>query len=223
MNLKADLTKGFTIQNIPSIKDEGRLGHTLVDTFVVESLELIPLSQDTKSVCTVTCLVGAITSRDRFFESGGVIFVDSTSVVHLCPHIFSADLGIINMNICLFIQQIANDKHGWSFPNITCILLECISKNSDLLSSDGVEHLCDNLSGKTILLVVVHGNNLVPVGSAFIQAVGFAQVDKVKNILLEAGSSKANRGLKESLSDTVIHTYSTANFRNISTSGLAQS
>lgn len=64
------------------------------------------------------------------------------------------------------------------------------------LSSQFLTVLCDRDSGAH-LLVLVHVDDSLPVGSNLGKVERLAQVDKVEDVLLEARSSEANRGLEE--------------------------
>merc|ERR1712232_934924 len=99
-------------------------------------------------------------SNDRFVQSGSVVVVDSTCVIHLDPHILTGNLGIVDVNSCTFLEQVPKNKHRWSLTDITSILLEGVSQHCNLLPSDGIEHLGDHLLRETLLLVVIHNNDL---------------------------------------------------------------
>ncbi len=56
------------------------------------------------------------------------------------------------------------------FTGVVGILLERKSPNRDLLVRDRVEHGANDSIGEALLLVVVHDDDLFPVGSYFAQA-----------------------------------------------------
>ena len=58
INFEANLLEGGLIKDIPSIEDEGGLGHLLVDALIVESLELVPLGEDGDGVGALTRVIG---------------------------------------------------------------------------------------------------------------------------------------------------------------------
>mmetsp|Transcript_7920 Transcript_7920/g.17017 ORF Transcript_7920/g.17017 Transcript_7920/m.17017 type:complete len:371 (+) Transcript_7920:434-1546(+) len=126
------------------------------------------------------------------------------------------------MDLGVFFDKIPDDEHGRSFSDVTGVLLECVSQNGNLLSRYRVEHGRDHLPRESLLLKVVHLNNLAPVIRTGLQSVGFAQVDEIQNIFLEARSSESHRGLQKALSDAGVHANRPANFGHVGTRNLAQ-
>mmetsp|Transcript_1737 Transcript_1737/g.4195 ORF Transcript_1737/g.4195 Transcript_1737/m.4195 type:complete len:222 (+) Transcript_1737:1007-1672(+) len=186
VHLESNLTQLGVIENVSSIEQKGRLGHGFVDTFIVQSLEFIPFRQNTHGVSLFTGRDGISRSHYIFLQSGCVVLVDVACVVQLGPHVLTFDFWIVDVNLGLFLEQISQDKHARCFTNISGILLEGISQQGNLFSRHGVEHLLDNLFRKALFLIIVHENDLIPIGGTFIKSVGLTKVDEIQNILLEA-------------------------------------
>mmetsp|Transcript_20212 Transcript_20212/g.28882 ORF Transcript_20212/g.28882 Transcript_20212/m.28882 type:complete len:220 (-) Transcript_20212:595-1254(-) len=150
------------------------------------------------------------------------LFTHTTSIIHFNPHILTTDLRIKDMNLGLFQNQIPYNKHGGCFTYIPRVLLEGISQDGNLFAGNSVEHTGYHLLSESLLLVIVHDDDLIPILGAFIQPISFTQVNQVENILLEARSSKANGGIEEPTSNTLINPHSTGYFTNIRPSRLTQ-
>mmetsp|Transcript_16648 Transcript_16648/g.24646 ORF Transcript_16648/g.24646 Transcript_16648/m.24646 type:complete len:220 (-) Transcript_16648:343-1002(-) len=146
----------------------------------------------------------------------------TTGIIHFNPHILTFDLRIKDMNLGLLQYQIPHNKHGGCLTYIPRVLLEGISQDGNLFAGDSVEHTGDHLFSESLLLVIIHYNDLIPILGAFMQPISFTQVDQVKNILLEARSSKPNGGIKETPSNTLINPHRTGNLINIRPSRLTQ-
>ena len=84
------------------------------------------------------------------------------------------------------------------------------------------EHLAHHLLREPLLLVVVHEDDLIPVRGALVEAVGFAEVDEVQNVLLEARAAESDGGLEEAATDPVVLADGAADLRHIGAGGLAQ-
>mmetsp|Transcript_222 Transcript_222/g.312 ORF Transcript_222/g.312 Transcript_222/m.312 type:complete len:339 (-) Transcript_222:385-1401(-) len=210
------------VHGVSTIEYEGRLCHRSENLLVVITLEFIPLSQNQNSVSSVASVIWISASGDSGIKLWSVLVINSASIAHLTPHIIACDLRVVDMELGLLLKQVAEDEHGRSLSNITCVLLESISKHSDLLSCDSVEHFGNDLLRESLLLVVVHEDDLVPVSGTLIQSISFAQVYKIKNILLEARPSKTDGGIQEFTSDTSILSDRTANFADISSGGFTE-
>lgn len=222
MDLEANLSKGVVVEDVPSVENEGRLGHGSIDLLIVIGLELVPLGQDGQGVRTVAGLVRVGARGDGILEAGGVVLVDATGVVHLDPHILALDLGVKDVNLGPLLEQIADNEHRWSLADVTGVLLEGISEDGHLLAGGGVEHLGHHLLREALLLVVVHEDDLVPVGGALVEAVGFAEVDEVEDVLLEAGTAETDGGLEEAAADAIVLADGAADLGHVGTGGLAE-
>ncbi len=88
------------------------------------------------------------------------------------------------------------ETHSHS-PGVTGVLLEGEPEDGESLAGDGVEHGAHDVVCEAVLLVVVHQHHLVPVLAHLLQAEGVADVHQVQDILLEARTAVAHRGLQE--------------------------
>mmetsp|Transcript_54691 Transcript_54691/g.132810 ORF Transcript_54691/g.132810 Transcript_54691/m.132810 type:complete len:249 (-) Transcript_54691:435-1181(-) len=222
MDLEANLPEGLVVQQQSAIVQEGRLFHVVVDAFVIQRFELVPFRQDTDRVRTLACLVRVRRRDDRIVESWGVVVVDIASVVHLDPHILPCHLWVVDVDLSTLLEEVPDDEHGRSLTDVAGVLLEGITQDGDLLTGNGVEHGRHDLHRKTLLLEVVHGNDLTPVLGTFVKTVRLAQVDQVQDVLLETRTSKPDGGHQEPFADTVVHTDGTADFRDVCTGRLTQ-
>ena len=82
-----------------------------------------------------------------------------------------------------------------AIPGIASVLLEGETQNADFLPRDGVEERVDDLLGEALLLVVVHGDHVPPVGGDLVQVQLLANVNQVKDVFLEAGAAEPDRSL----------------------------
>mmetsp|Transcript_17313 Transcript_17313/g.31981 ORF Transcript_17313/g.31981 Transcript_17313/m.31981 type:complete len:321 (-) Transcript_17313:629-1591(-) len=222
MHFKSNLSEFLVIQKKSSVEQKGGLGHGIVNLLVVICLELVPFGHDTNRVSSVASLVGVRGSDDCLVQSRSVGVIDAARVIHFNPHILPRYLRIVDMNLGVFLKEITNDKHGGSFSDVSSVLLEGVSQNRNLLSRDGVEHGRDDFLRESLLLKVVHGDDLTPVLGTSMQSVRFTQVDEIENVFLEARSSKSDRRLQEALSDAVVHADGSADFGNVGTGCFAE-
>lgn len=72
---------------------------------------------------------------------------------------------------------------GSGFTSVSGILLECETEDGDTFTGDGVEESVDDLFSESILLVLVHLDDGVPVLGDGREMEGFGEVDEVENIL----------------------------------------
>ena len=222
MDLEANLSQGVVVEDVPSVENEGRLGHGGIDLLIVVGLELVPLGQDGQGVRAVAGLIGVRAGGDGILEAGGVVLVDAAGVVHLDPHVLALDLGVEDVDLGPLLEQIADDEHRRGLADVAGVLLEGISEDGHLLAGGGVEHLGHHLLREALLLVVVHEDDLVPVGGALVEAVGLAEVDEVEDVLLEAGAAEADGGLEEAAADAVVLADGTADLGHVGAGGLAE-
>lgn len=86
---------------------------------------------------------------------------------------------------------------------------------SGYLASDGVEQSIDDTLGEPALLVIVHLDHLAPVRSNLGKVQTLREINQVEDILLEAGSTKSDRGFEELGSDARVSTNSMGDFVNV--------
>jgi hypothetical protein len=190
----------LVVEDITAIKDERRLDHGVIHLLVVVFLELIPFSENAKSMGTTSSLQSAgsdsngvhVLSRARLdtrvipLELGsGQINTDLVLI----------DLRVVDAEVGTIVHETLADINSRGFTGITSILLESESIDTNLLVFDGVEASRDDTLDKAFLLVVVHGDNRLPVLGDSVETDALADVDQVEDILLEARSTKANRGV----------------------------
>mmetsp|Transcript_14641 Transcript_14641/g.35284 ORF Transcript_14641/g.35284 Transcript_14641/m.35284 type:complete len:219 (+) Transcript_14641:206-862(+) len=210
------------IQNISAIEYEGRLGHTFVNTLVIQRLEFIPLRQHRQSVGAIARRVGIGSCGDSRTQARVGFLAHVARVVHFHPHVFALHLRIIDVDFGLLEDKVAYHKHAGSFAHVPCILLEGISQNGDLFARDGVEHARHHLLREALLLVIVHDDHIIPVVRAFFQAIRLAEVDEVEDVLLEAGAAKTDGGVEETFADAIIHADGAGDFGYVGSGGLTQ-
>jgi len=218
-HLEADLTKLSGIQNQTTIEQECGLVHVIVDLLVVQSsvLELIPLGNQDNGISIVACFVCAAADGDVLLNL--LAGVNNTGFTQVSEDLFMVDLGVIDSNTSMFLDEILDQSDSSSLTGITGVLLECKAEDSDLLVRDGVEQGRDDVANESLLLVFVHDDNLLPVSSNLGKVELLRKVHKVKNILLEARTTETNRCLQELGSDTAIATAGISNLIDIGTSG----
>mmetsp|Transcript_5034 Transcript_5034/g.14298 ORF Transcript_5034/g.14298 Transcript_5034/m.14298 type:complete len:451 (+) Transcript_5034:158-1510(+) len=222
MDLEANLSEGLVVEDVPSIEDEGRLGHRRIDFLVVVRLELVPLGQDGHGVRTGAGVVGVGAGGDLLLKAGGVGLVYAAGVVHLDPHVVPLHLGVEDVDLGPLLEEVADDEHRRGLPHVAGVLLEGVAEDGHLLARGGVEHLAHHLLREALLLVVVHEDDLVPVGGALVEAVGFAEVDEVEDVLLEARAAEPDGGLEEAPADPVVLADGAADLGHVGPGGLAQ-
>src|SRR5690606_21043784 len=74
----------------------------------------------------------------------------------------------------------------------------------NLLLRHRIEQSLYHTTAETVLLVVIHHDNLLPVSRNFRQTKMFAEVNQVQYILLKAGAAITNPGLEKLGPDTTI-------------------
>jgi hypothetical protein len=220
-DLEADVAKLGGIQNQTTIKEESGLVHVIVDLLVIQSsiLELIPLGNQDNSISIVACFI--CTAADGNVLLDFLTVVNNTGFTQVHEDLFVLNLGVVDSNTGMLLDEILDQSDSSSFTGITSVLLECKAEDSDFLVRDGVEQGRNDVANESLLLVFVHDNNLLPVSSNFGKVKLFGKINKVKDILLEARTTKTNRCLQELGSDTAIATAGICNLINISTSGFA--
>lgn len=116
----------------------------------------------------------------------------------------------------------ANPRTAMRYVYKECLdFLVSISSNGfSYLARDGVEEGVDNTLREATFLIFVHFNYLLPVSCNLREVQAFGKVDEVKNVLLEAASTEADRSAKELGTHTRVLADSVGNFVNVGTSCL---
>lgn len=108
-----------------------------------------------------------------------------------------------------------DQRDGSRFSGISSVLLESESKNGNSLTGDRVEKSVNNLLGESILLVLVHLDNCVPVLGNSGEVERLRKVDQVEDIFLETRSTETNRRFQELGTDSRISTDGVGDFINV--------
>lgn len=153
-------------------------------------------------------------------------------------------LRIVDGQAGALLEQNLADGDGGRFARIAGVLLERKAKDADALVRDGVEQRLDNLRAnirwsvtifselfsahtrtyllrETRLLILVHADHLLPVGSHLWQIQSLAHVHNVENVLLEAAATEADRRLQELGADARVQSDGSCHLRHIGAGRLA--
>ena len=94
------------------------------------------------------------------------------------PYLLFSHLWIENVYFSTFQQKRLYQLNRCGLSRVAGILLECESKKSNLLSSEGIEESPHNTIGKPFRLVIIQSNNLA------INAVRVQDIPVANNLLL---------------------------------------
>lgn len=108
------------------------------------------------------------------------------------------------------------------FAGVVGVSLKCKAPDRDFFTCQSIEHVVDDAAGKASLLGIVHGEDLLPVGCRFFEAVVFAKVNEVEDVFFEAGSTKADAAVKEAWTDARVHTDGVCDFTDVGPSLFAE-
>ncbi len=64
MSAEADLLQFFEIENIASVEDGRRLGHSGENALVIEGFEFVPFGNDRHGMCTLRGFIRAAGNRE---------------------------------------------------------------------------------------------------------------------------------------------------------------
>ncbi|RUS34123.1 hypothetical protein BC938DRAFT_482319 [Jimgerdemannia flammicorona] len=126
-----------------------------------------------------------------------------------------------DMKGCISLRAYLDQGDGGRLAGVTSVLLEREPEDGDLLVRDRVEQLRDNALHEPFLLVLVHDDHLVPVGSDLGQVEGLSKVRQVEDVFLEAGTAEADRGLEELGANASVLADSVGDLVNVGARGLA--
>jgi hypothetical protein len=115
---------------------------------------------------------------------------DRSVVGKVEPDLLLGDLRVVDGDSGLLREEVVGDGDGGGLSGVSSVLLEGPSEDGNLLSGDSVEQGVDDLSGESVLLVLVHLNNSPPVLGDLGEVKGLGKVDQVEDILLEARSTE---------------------------------
>jgi len=200
-------------QDVAPIKEEGRLEHAVINCVEIEGLELIPLSEYGRGMGSLAGLQGA---RDH--DKVGI----TTATKNLGTYLGLGNLGIIDHDLSAFGEEVTADGNSSGLACVIGILLEGKAKDGDVLPINRVEEIPDNAAAEAGLLPVIHLHDALPIGSDLGKTEVLAEIGKVKDVLLEAGTAVAHGGLQELGTDAGVLADRPCNFINISPGGLAE-
>lgn len=159
-DLEADLNQSFSVKDQSTVKDKGGLVHRVVDLLPVQSLEFVPFGGDNDSVGSQAGIQGGLGDLDVLLHG----FSGDLSVVGQVEHDRRlSDFRVVNADVCSLSSEVVDQGDGSGFTGVSSVLLESETENGNSLTSDGVEHGVNDLLGESILLVLVHLDNGVPV------------------------------------------------------------
>ena len=99
--------------------------------------------------------------------------------------------------------------------------LKAKPKRQIFLARQRVEHGREHVQHETLLLVLVDPHDPLDVVRHLLQSLDAAQVDKVQDVLLEAGPAEADARIEELAADAAVHPHDLRYFRDIGARFLA--
>lgn len=186
IDLETNLTQLGSVDQETTIEEEGRLVHASIDLFIVKVLitELVPLGDNDNSIGTFSSFISATADLNVLLNL--LAGIDNAGLREIHVDLLMLDLGVIDSDTSVFLDKVLDQGDSSRLTGVTSILLESKTKHSNLFVGDGVEQGGDNLANETLLLVLVHDHDLLPVSSDLGQVQLLRQVDQVEDILLEA-------------------------------------
>mmetsp|Transcript_14966 Transcript_14966/g.22773 ORF Transcript_14966/g.22773 Transcript_14966/m.22773 type:complete len:237 (+) Transcript_14966:225-935(+) len=216
MHLEAHVFQLAVLQDVSPIEDEGRLHHESFEFVVGIGSELVPLGQNHDGMCPI----------HRFLRSGlpnqAILIHLHVMVLEFYKCIFFLDFRIVDVNHSSVLQEHVAHGQCWRFPHIARVFLEGEAEDSDLLVRHGVEQAGNELGAKSLLLVLVHVHHLLPILGTSWQPLGFADINQIQNVLLEAGAAEADGGIQELGADPRVGTDGARDLCHICTCLLAE-
>lgn len=219
MDLEADVTELGRIDEKTTVKEEGGLVHVLVDLAIVEGLELVPFSTDDDGIGALGSLVGRAADLDVVLDI--LTGIDNTRLREVHVDLLRLDLGVVDGDLGVLLDEVLDQGDGSRLTGVTSVLLEGEAEDGNLLVGNGVEEGGDNLADETLLLVLVHDDDLLPVFGDLGQVQLLREVDEVEDVLLEARTTETNRGLQELGTQAGIAAAGIGDLIDIGTGGLA--
>jgi len=121
----------------------------------------------------------------------------------------------------LFQKSFGNEDRR-AFPGVASVGFEGETENTDPLARQGIEHGRHHVHDESFLLVGVYIYNAFPVVGHLFQTVETAEIDKIEDVLLEAGASETHARVEEFSSDPAVHAHGAGHLRDIRLGFLAQ-
>src|SRR5690606_20494928 len=119
-------------------------------------------------------------------------------------HLFGGDFGVVYDDIGLLAQQGVGHVDGRRLARVVGVLFEGPTQEGNLLARYRVVHSLHDVVGEAPFLVVVHGDDLLPVMGHLMQPVAAGDVHQVEDVLLETGAPETHRGLQELGADAAV-------------------
>jgi len=147
------------IQDQTTVKNESGLLHGVKDLLVVHlvHLELVPLGADNEGISASASLVSTLAHLNMLINSFFVGANTGLGQVHL--DLLGANLGVVDGNASVLLDQVAAESDGSRLTGITGILLEGETEKGNAFVGNCVEEGADNAMGEAHLLVLVHGDD----------------------------------------------------------------
>ena len=133
-----------------------------------------------------------------------------------------ADPWIVDGEVGAFVEEIAADVDGRGFAGVVGVLFEGKTEDANALAVDRIIKGADDFFDEAGLLPIVELHDLGPVLGHFRKIKGIAKVNKVEDVLLEAGTAEADGGFEELRADPRIHADGAGDFVDVGTRGFAK-
>ena len=118
----------------------------------VELLELVPFGTDDNRLGILARLEGRLADGEVRLDRLGR---DRSVVSEIEPDLRLGNLRVVDGDSSLLAQEVVGNGDGRGFTRVSSVLLEGPSEDGNLLTGDGVEEGVDDLSGESVLLVLV--------------------------------------------------------------------
>jgi hypothetical protein len=133
-------------------------------------------------------------------------------------HILRVASGVENSNLGRIVcQQRLDNFNGRRLASVTCIFLESIAQDTNLLSNECPMQIGHYSFHESISLKFVDGNNLSPILGHFFKIQCLSKIDKRQDIFLETRPPKAKTSFEKFRAQTGIKPNSCRNLVDIST------
>ena len=171
-----DLPQPRVVEHVAPVEHERGLDHRRVDLLKVQPLELVPLGHDAQRVRAPAGLEGRADDLDvtRARRRGAGVGARGPGPaarvvprerleVQVLVDLRLGDLGVEHGQQRPVRQQALADVDRGGLARVSRVLLEREAEDGDALPGDGVEHRLDHAADEPLFLVVVDGDDRVPV------------------------------------------------------------
>ena len=173
-NIESDLMQALRIQVVPPVKHERRFDHFIVYPLEIKLPVFLPLGDQGNGMGS---FAGLVCVFHKFY-----IALHPTQVF---SRIFEG-FRIMNPNPRLLCQEFLAKWNGRRVPGISGVSLECNPEDGHGLTCQSVELLFQNVLEKTLGLLFIDPDYTFPVITHLRQAIVFAKVCQVKDVLAKA-------------------------------------